>query len=368
MPLYVLNHGRARYKIKTMNPYEIGVLIIAILGLIVGILTLFGIGVRLRHAVQNALRKIYALRNIWVYVRHFLKFIKSRIVPILIGMKGRPFQCAFIVFLTLLLGGISYGVYTLYFDKGHTSTPEEGADIAPVLSPITNDDGGEYVIRSTAKGFNAPGRLTQGIVWDGTYLWVSDNSAEIFKVDTNGRTLGAYSAPAPTPEGLTWDGSTFWIFTTNYGYIYQFSIDESGNVPKIRKIGSFESPAQTFGAINHGLAWDGANLWFSDYYNIYKIDTEGNVLSNFAFPHETAGLAWDSEKLWIAYNSFPENATLVITDTEGNILGSFTAPVYHIDALTWGDGYLWAAGKGSLGGESMIYKIEVYTEVSRERK
>jgi len=307
-----------------MNTYEIVTLIIGILGLIIGILTLFSIRVPLRDA----------LRKIWGYVKDF---IKSTIVPILTGKKGAVLQWTSVFLILLLVGGISYGAY-MHF----------------------TEEGGEYVIRSTAEGFEAPGRLTQGIAWDGTYLWLSDNSAEIFKVDTSGETLGAYSSPAPTPEGLTWDGSTFWIFTTNYGYIYQFSIDESGNVPKIgKKISSFDSPAQTFGAINHGLAWDGANLWFSDYYKVYKIDTEGNVLSNFDFQHEIAGLAWDGEKLWIAYNSFPENAILVMTDTEGNILSSFTAPVYYIDALTWGDGYLWAAGKGSLGGESMIYKIEV---------
>lgn len=316
-----------------MNIYEIAMLIIGIVGLIIGIFTLYSVRVSLR-SLRDALRKI------WIYVKDF---IKSTIVPILTGKKGTVLRWTFIVFLILLLVVGFYVVY-MHFNTRHI--------------PIS--------IGSTVEGFHAPGRLTQGIAWDGTYLWVSDNSAEIFKVDTSGKTLGAYSSPAPTPEGLTWDGSTFWIFTTNDGYIYRFSIDESGNVPKFWKI--IDSPAQRFGAINHGLVWDGVNLWFSDYYNIYKIDTEGNVLSNFTFPHEIAGLAWDGEKLWIAYNSFPENATLVITNAEGNILSSFTTPVYHIDALTWGNGYLWAAGKGSLGGKSMIYKIGVYTKMFREKK
>jgi hypothetical protein len=107
------------------------------------------------------------------------------------------------------------------------------------------------------------------------------------------------------------------------------------------------------------LAWDGASLWYSDLYNVYRLDTAGNVLSSFAFAHEVAGLAWDGQSLWLAYNSFPDNATLVKVDTSGNTLGSFATSVFQIDAMTWGNGGLWAAGIDSLGGDSMIYRIDV---------
>lgn len=94
----------------------------------------------------------------------------------------------------------------------------------------------------------APGYLAEGITWDGTDLWISDNSGTIFQVDPAGRTLNALPAPEVTPMGLAWDGSSLWLFTTNYGFIYQFQFEG----PQARTIQSFQSPARVFGGgISH---------------------------------------------------------------------------------------------------------------------
>lgn len=208
------------------------------------------------------------------------------------------------------------------------------------------------------------------MTWDGTDLWLTTDTV-LFKMDTSGKVLGSYSVPEYTPEGLTWDGATFWLFTTNWGYIYQFSLDESDGVLKPRIISSFQSPNQSHGGgVYDDLAWDGAGttLWYSDRFNVYRLDTAGNVLSSFALAHEIAGLAWDGEQLWLAYNpsGSGEHATFMKTDTEGNTLLNFSGLLTDVEALAWGDEHLWAVGKESYPGQEgqqLIYEIDLETIV-----
>lgn len=258
--------------------------------------------------------------------------------------------------------------------SGRLSKQEESpVAVSPTAAPTPPYQREEAVVEVVGSSFLAPGTRTNGIAWDGTHLWLTDNSSEIFKVDISGKTVAAFSSPAPTPEGLVWDGKTFWVFTTNYGDIYQFAVDESGGVPRTRTVSSFRSPNRTIGGTNDGLAWDGAFLWYSDSYMVYKLDTKGQVLSSFAFPHQVAGLAWDRGQLWLAYNGAGmEGATIARTDTQGNVLLSFQLTGNRIDALTWGDGHLWAAIRDQTPGidplrreKSMIYSIEYSTKAIR---
>lgn len=215
---------------------------------------------------------------------------------------------------------------------------------------------GSSQLISIEQSFPAPAGPTEGIAWDGRYLWLADNSGTIFQLDTNGRTLGAYRAPEVTPKGLAWDGSSFWLFTTNYAFIYQFQIEGR----ETKSISSFKSPAKIFGGgITQDLAWGGNSLWYANQYNVYQLDTKGSILSSFAFPQNVSGIDWDGTNLWIAYNTFPGNATLSVVDTTGNVLASFPAPIFQIDGLTWGDSYLWAVGRDSLAGKMRVYQLNV---------
>ncbi len=204
--------------------------------------------------------------------------------------------------------------------------------------------------------FAAPGYRAEGLTWDGTHLWVADNSGTIFQVDTAGRTLGAFAAPEVTPQGLVWDGTSFWVFTTNYGRIYQFQIEGT----ETHTLGSFETPARIFGGdISQELAWDGTHLWYANQFNVYQLDTSSNILSTFAFAQNVTGLEWDSERLWLAYGAWPALSTLAAVDATGNVMMTFSAPVHGILALAWGDNTLWALGRESQGTAVMIYQLDV---------
>ncbi|MEJ5309566.1 MAG: protein kinase [Anaerolineae bacterium] len=204
--------------------------------------------------------------------------------------------------------------------------------------------------------FAAPGYHAEGLTWDGVNLWVADNSGTIFQVDTAGRTLGAFESPEVTPQGLAWDGTSFWVFTTNYGLIYRFQIEGT----ETRTLGSFESPARVFGGdISQELAWDGTSLWYANQFNVYRLDTSGNILSTFAFAQNVTGLEWHGEHLWLAYGAWPALSTLAVVDGAGNVRATFLAPVHGILALAWGDNTLWALGRELHGTAIQIYQLDV---------
>lgn len=222
-------------------------------------------------------------------------------------------------------------------------------------SPGSTPDGGPVVVGS----FAAPGDSAAGMAWDGTHLWIS-GSAELFKLAPDGKVLGVYSPPSYTPEGLTWDGSRFLLFTTNYSEIYRFSVNEAdpGGEPQI--LGTIQPPSRTIGGTNHALAWDGSNLWFSESYTAYSLDSGGKILRTLAFGREIAGLAWDGSRLWLAHPNWPDPATIVAVDLEGNELTSFEAPLVEVSALVWaGDGQLLAAGADEFAGPPIIFRIDV---------
>ena len=137
-------------------------------------------------------------------------------------------------------------------------------------------------------------------------------------MDKAGKTLGAYEPPGYTlRHGLGWRGAV--ALRPGIGGIYRFTIEERETVA----LGSFEAPTHiTGGGITHDLEWDGAHLWYANQYNVYKLDTTGEIASEFAFPENVAGLAWDGARLWLAYNDFPDNATLAVVDTTGDVLTS----------------------------------------------
>lgn len=224
----------------------------------------------------------------------------------------------------------------------------------PTLTPTDEPPPPEVAIEQTLL---APGRRPNGIAWDGSTLWVSDQTTTLFNMEPGGRLIASYSAPDPTPEGLVWDGESLWMFATNLGNIYHLAVQNGQMVT----LGSFRSPNTRIGGdLNDGLAWDGAYLWYSDAFNVYQIDRSGAVVSQFAFPKEVAGLAWDGANLWLAYNTSFEASTLVMVDTTGQILNTFSAPLQKIYAMVWADGGLWVIGQeDAFSSERAIYRLSV---------
>jgi hypothetical protein len=209
---------------------------------------------------------------------------------------------------------------------------------------------------SLSQSFPAPGSKAEGITWDGMSLWLSDNSGTIFKMSPSGKVLDSVRSPDVTPQGLTWDGSSFWVYTTNHSFIYQIRIAGEN----VQTISSFRSPAQVLGGgITQDMAWDGENLLFANQFKVYRLDGSGKVLGSFTFHKNVTGLGWDGSNLWIAYNNFPEKASLSRVDMHGESLETYVSPILEINGLAWADDYLWALGSDAVGGKPMIYKLSL---------
>lgn len=302
--------------------------------------------------------------------------VSARAGPAVLGRSFRPFAPAtavaggFATLVTLLVV-----VPALLRDDGAalgspSPPPGSAASAVPtasvsVVAPTAAPTSSPSAVATPADGptvagsFPAPGDTAAGMAWDGTNLWVT-GSAELFKVSADGRVLGVYAPPSYTPEGLTWDGSHFLLFTTDASQIYRFSIDEADPASEPAIVATIDPPSRTIGGTNHALAWDGANLWFSESFTAYSIDTRGRILGTLAFGREIAGMAWDGTRLWLAHPNWPDPATIVAVDVGGTELLRFEAPLVEVSALAWaGDRQLLAAGTDEFAGPPTVFRVDV---------
>jgi len=144
----------------------------------------------------------------------------------------------------------------LEFDGTYLLTANWADDWIRKLDPATGDSMG---------AIPSPSQWPNGIVWDGTYLWVSDYVERMlmFKVDpATGDTLLSFPIQYSSfPAGLAWDGE----------YLYEGI--SGGGAEGIRKyttagayVGAIGTPR---GQAIQGLSYDGLNLWVS----VASVDT-----------------------------------------------------------------------------------------------
>lgn len=233
------------------------------------------------------------------------------------------------------------------------ATPFSIAPTSPMFSPTLPPAVDGISIRQQ---FEAPGDSATGITWDGQSLWVSDNSARVFLLDTSGKVLAAPMSPEASPGGLAWDGATLWLFTGNYGDIYQLSYLDQ----KLVEISSFRSPGDIFGGgITQDLAWDGTSLWYANQFNLFELSTTGEVLQTLAFPKNITGVDWDGRHLWLSSGGFAEEAEFRVVDRSGNLLARFDSPVPDIVGIAWGGSSLWVLSNDVFGFGITLYELDV---------
>ncbi|MGB3478044.1 MAG: T9SS type A sorting domain-containing protein [bacterium] len=109
-----------------------------------------------------------------------------------------------------------------------------------------------------------------GMAWDGTHLWVGEESGRIYQMTTTGDTVRSVPRPAGgglyNPRGLAFDGEYLWVGYQETGIVYKIDTI-NGNV-----LESYSSPT---GGMLQGLTFDGEYLWVTGGWGerwIYKID------------------------------------------------------------------------------------------------
>ncbi|RKX70205.1 hypothetical protein DRP53_05795 [candidate division WOR-3 bacterium] len=109
-----------------------------------------------------------------------------------------------------------------------------------------------------------------GMAWDGTHLWVGEESGRIYQMTTEGETLRSIPRPPGgglyNPRGLAFDGEYLWVGYQEIGIVYKIDTI-NGNV-----LESYSSPT---GGMLQGVTFDGEYLWLTGGWGrrwIYKVD------------------------------------------------------------------------------------------------
>jgi len=165
---------------------------------------------------------------------------------------------------------------------------------------------------SVVRSIPSPGYWPSGLAWDGAYLWNLDTKQKkIFKLSPkDGEVLFTIDAPGRSPEGLTWKDNTLWVTDTRSRKLIQLDISDGTDVL------SYDTPADG----TQGLTFDGKYFWCSDRLRdeIYMIDPERGeviIIADAPGPYPR-GMAWDGKYLWVVDYETDEIYQLVREDEE----------------------------------------------------
>lgn len=199
--------------------------------------------------------------------------------------------------------------------------------------------------------FSSPDIYTNGLAWDGTYLWLLGGGNDCFyQLTTTGTVVDSFIPSEPGGDngcGATFDGTNLWgLFIENIGVpgdIYEYQTD-----------GTYVSDFTATGNYSFGLAWDGSSLWVScrSNDNIYEFAPDGTQLSSFSSPLSSPyDLAYDGTNLWIiSGSSLYEVTTTGTTVDTYSLSGIISTGV----ALTYDGDHIWASDQNT----DIIYELE----------
>ena len=202
-----------------------------------------------------------------------------------------------------------------------------GGSIYQGTDKIYKHSGGTSTITTS---FSAPGDSLQGLTWDGTNLWSTDNSTDkIYKHSGGTSTITtSFAGPGSACYGLAWDGTNLWSCDLTSDKIYK----HSGGTVTITT--SFSSPA----SLPTGITWDGTNLWSCDYTaeKIYKHSggTSTITTSFSTLITRVSGLTWSGQNLWSSY-SVDVNKIYEHSGETSTIITSFSGQGTYVVALAW---------------------------------
>lgn len=163
--------------------------------------------------------------------------------------------------------------------------------------------------------------------------------------------ISEYNSPGGTPEGLAWDGTNMWSSDFGDSEIYKHNSDMTIHT-------TYNSPGNGV----RSLAWDGTNMWSidSDDNKIYKHNSDMTVNNSYNTPSTAPhALAWDGSRIWssdIGLNKIYKHNVDLTVDT------TYDSPDTSPTGLMWDGTNIWSSDPNS----DKIYKhnsdITVYSE------
>ena len=209
---------------------------------------------------------------------------------------------------------------------------------------------------NVVSSFSSPDQYTNGLAWDGTYLWLLGGYYDgFYQITTSGTVVSQFQPSEPGGNnaiGATFDGTNLWgMFLLNTG--------APGDVYEYTTSGTYVSTFTCPATHNMGLTWDGSSLWMSCRGNqtIYQLSTGGSVLSSFTVPYSGIGdMAYDGSNL---YFSTGNNRTIVEITTTGTIVDTYDLSVisgsFSTAALVFDGNNFWVGDQTS----DNIYQVDL---------
>ena len=236
--------------------------------------------------------------------------------------------------------------------------------IVLIHPPVYSMDPSEYDIVFL---FTAPGPSPQGLAWDGTYLWVSDDSTDtIYKVNpSDSSVVLSFDSPGSDPKDLAWDGTNLWVVDGEEVTMYKLNPANGDTISSIHlEIEYTDSCTVELS----GLAWDGSHLLYSyiitkdsliTFSNkIQRINPQTKEIDEYDLFATARGLAYDGNSSWyssLRSEGYSIGATRKLAIPNYNTTAYFFTPGYYPFGLTWDGTYLWLADDVT----NTIYKIEL---------
>jgi streptogramin lyase len=202
--------------------------------------------------------------------------------------------------------------------------------------------------------FPAPTSQTNGLAWDGQYLWHSNERQPImYKIDpTNGEVVGSITTKVPNQGDITWLDGSIWVNSEDEHAIYRIDPNNGSTIKRwFLDVGDFRQM--------EGMATDGRFLWANGGgEHVFQIDpVSEKIIHRYTafFGGYADGFAYAWGSLFMSTNS---TQILEIDPCSGGIHDFFNAPSgtgFGPEGMTFDGENLWYADNT----EDIIYKIRL---------
>ena len=193
---------------------------------------------------------------------------------------------------------------------------------------IVNNTGDWWVNCTTSFG-------VAGMASDGTNIWAangSGNSVTKLKA-SDGSFVGSYSVGTP-PQGIAFDGTNVWVATWS-----------SNNVTKLNASDGSLVGSYSAGITTNGVAFDGTNIWVTAWStnSVTKLSPSGAVLGTYGVGAQPTAIAFDGTHIWVTnYNG--SNVTKLTAS--GSFVGNYTVGT-NPRGIAFDGTNMWVANYGS---------------------
>jgi len=214
----------------------------------------------------------------------------------------------------------------------------------------------------------SPSTTAVGLCWDGSALWVSDNTRSLYRVNpVTGAVTRTLTGPINGSDGLAFENGYLWTVSRIASNVQVFRVDTLNGAA----VDSIPDP--TAGQAG-GVCWDGSALWFSVYWpsdRYLRFDPETlDTLALFdAVANQPFGMGWDGNTLWSSSIDTDGDRVYRIDPATGAVLWSFTLPA-HASApnrrprgVAWDGQYLWIIAYAQNNFDIKIFQYDVSNAV-----